>query len=102
MNRTFLETVSILLLFAAVSAPGLIKLTPAAPTNAAPIHFAFRPIPFTLDSCETPERHAPETMAGGVAVFDYDRDGYLDIFFANGADITSLKKSSPKYRRGHR
>jgi hypothetical protein len=36
-------------------------------------------------------------MAGGVAVFDYDNDGNLDIFFANGADITSLTKTSPKY-----
>ena len=65
--------------------------------GTAPIHFTFRPIAFTLDSSETPERHAPETMAGGVAVFDYDNDGYLDIFFTNGADISTLQKSSPKY-----
>ena len=64
---------------------------------SSPIHFTPRPIPFSLDSCETPERHVPETMAGGVAVFDYNNDGNLDIFFANGADITSLKKTSPKY-----
>ena len=62
-----------------------------------PIHFLFQPIAFSLDSCETPQRHAPETMAGGVAVFDYDNDGNLDIFFTNGADITTLRKDSPKY-----
>ena len=64
---------------------------------SSPIHFSPRPIDFSLDSSETPQRHAPETMAGGVAVFDYDRDGKPDIFFTNGADINSLKKDSPKY-----
>src|SRR5215475_5133487 len=64
---------------------------------ASPIHFTHRPIDFQLDSCETPERHVPETMAGGVALFDYNNDGHLDIFFANGADIHSLIKTSPKY-----
>jgi len=63
----------------------------------APIHFSYRPIDFRLDSCETPRRHAPETMAGGVAVFDFNNDGYLDIFFVNGADIQTLKKTSAKY-----
>jgi len=66
-------------------------------TTPGPIRFAYQPIPFRLDSCETPERHAPETMAGGVAVFDYNNDGKLDIFFTNGADIRSLKKNAPKY-----
>src|ERR1035438_3008673 len=71
------------------------QTVPQQPTS--PVHFSYRPIPFTLDGNETPERHAPETMAGGVAVFDYDNDGNLDIFFTNGADISTLHKPSPKY-----
>jgi hypothetical protein len=63
----------------------------------SPIHFTYRPIDFRLDSCETERRHAPETMAGGLAVFDFNNDGNLDIFFANGADIQTLKKTSAKY-----
>ena len=80
---------------AAAVSPG--KHTSSAAPEKGAIHFTFQPIPFKLDSCETPERHAPETMAGGVAVFDYDNDGNLDIFFTNGADIATLKKTSPKY-----
>lgn len=66
-------------------------------SNPSPIHFRLQPIDFRLDSSETPRCHAPETMAGGVAIFDYDNDGRLDLFFANGADIRTLKKTSPKY-----
>ena len=36
-------------------------------------------------------------MAGGVAIFDFNNDGKLDIFFANGADIKTLQKTSAKY-----
>ena len=36
-------------------------------------------------------------MMGGVAVFDYDNDGLLDIFFTNGAAIPSLEKSDASY-----
>jgi hypothetical protein len=73
------------------------KLPADHSTSVSPIKFAYQPIPFELDSCETSERQAPETMAGGVAVFDYNNDGKLDIFFTNGADINTLRKSSPKY-----
>jgi enediyne biosynthesis protein E4 len=69
----------------------------SAATPESPIHFAYQPIDFKLDSSETKEYHAPETMAGGVAVFDYNNDGKLDIFFTNGADIKTLHKDSPKY-----
>src|SRR5258708_9425255 len=65
--------------------------------DSSPIHFTYQPIDFRLDSSETPLAHAPETMAGGVAVFDYNNDGKLDIFFTNGANIDTLQKDSPKY-----
>ena len=38
-----------------------------------------------------------ETMAGGLAAFDYNNDGRTDIFFTNGAASPSMKKESPKY-----
>jgi len=66
--------------------------------RAAKIKFALQNLPFRLDSDETLKTpHAPATMAGGVAVFDYNRDGRPDIFFTNGANIETLKKDSPKF-----
>jgi hypothetical protein len=82
---------------AAVLAGAALWLAAAPAAAPGPIQFEYRPIDFRLESCETPDRHAPETMAGGVAVFDYNNDGKLDIFFTNGADINTLKKSDPKY-----
>jgi enediyne biosynthesis protein E4 len=64
----------------------------------SPISFELKKIPFHLENSETPARNAPETMPGGVAVFDYNGDGRPDIFFTNGGNIATLKKDSPKYR----
>lgn len=55
-------------------------------------------IDFILENNPTPQKHMIETMAGGVAAFDYNGDGRTDIFFTNGAAIPSLRKESPKYR----
>jgi hypothetical protein len=85
-------------LLAMLAAVGTVrKPSVSAESNKAAIHFSYHAIPFSLDSNETPQKHAPETMAGGAAIFDYDNDGKPDIFFTNGADISTLKKSSPKY-----
>jgi len=52
---------------------------------------------FTTNSSPTPNKNQPETMVAGVALFDYDNDGYLDVYFVNGAAIPSLKKETPVY-----
>jgi hypothetical protein len=54
-------------------------------------------VQFVADSCPTPNKNQPETMISGVGLIDYDNDGYLDIFFINGAALPSLKKESSKY-----
>lgn len=54
-------------------------------------------IDFVLENFPTPEKRMIETMAGGVAAFDYNGDGLADIYFTNGASIPSLEKSSPEF-----
>jgi hypothetical protein len=45
-------------------------------------------IRFQHENSPTTSKYLIETMGGGVAVFDYDNDGWLDIFFMNGAQLT--------------
>ncbi len=49
---------------------------------------------FALDNNATPQKRMWETVAGGIAVFDYDQDGLPDIFFTNGASVPSLEKQA--------
>jgi len=62
------------------------------------IYFELKTLPFRLESSETQARNEPETMAGGMAVFDSNGDGRPDLFFTNGANVATLKKDDPKYR----
>ena len=52
---------------------------------------------FKLNSSISAHHYSIETMAGGVAVLDYDNDGLLDLFFTNGADVPSLVKSDASF-----
>ena len=44
-------------------------------------------IDFTMTCGREPSREILEVDGGGVAMFDYDNDGDLDLFFANGATM---------------
>ena len=44
-------------------------------------------VDFKHENSPTSNKYLIETMGGGVALFDYDSDGRLDIFFTNGAKL---------------
>jgi len=75
--------------------------SPSALSTLSPIRFRnvaqSAGIQFALENNPTPQKHLIESMAGGVASFDYNGDGLADIFFTNGAALPSLQKDSPKY-----
>jgi hypothetical protein len=52
---------------------------------------------FITQNSPTGNKNQIETMVAGVALLDYDGDGYLDIYLVNGAAIPSLQKESPTY-----
>ncbi|MFN7922698.1 MAG: CRTAC1 family protein [Bryobacteraceae bacterium] len=51
------------------------------------IRFETRDLPFTVRNGATGKKHLPETMIAGVAVLDYDNDGWPDLFLVNGAPL---------------
>jgi hypothetical protein len=60
-------------------------------------------VDFTHQHSPTSNKYLIETMGGGVAVFDYDNDGHLDLFFTNGARLedpmTSARQPDKSDRR---
>jgi hypothetical protein len=61
-------------------------------------------IRFKQEACHTSQKYLPESMVGGVGMFDYDNDGWLDLFFVNGAKLldpmprgAAPDKSDPRY-----
>jgi hypothetical protein len=42
---------------------------------------------FVNQASHTSQKYLPESMVGGVAMLDYNKDGHLDLFFVNGAAL---------------
>lgn len=83
-----------------LAAAGLL-LGALLPEAAAQIRFrdvaADAGVEFVLESRPTPRKLMIEAVAGGVAAFDADSDGLIDIFFTNGADGTLLRKQGERH-----
>jgi hypothetical protein len=106
-NPTVLHRVGWLALLPLLAAFGS-KICPAqtVPAEAIPGRFSdvteSKGIHFTAVASHTSHKYLLETMGSGVAVFDYDNDGLLDIFFVNGAPLSDPepKGSVPEKQSG--
>ncbi|MBI1354823.1 MAG: CRTAC1 family protein [Acidobacteria bacterium] len=86
---------------------GLLPLLLCAPAEAQVVFeeaTAEAGLRFVHHGSPTPRKYLPETMSGGVAILDYDRDGWMDVFFVNGAELlypqpqgVEPNKSSPEF-----
>ena len=76
-----------------------LRNSPAESTRPepSPVRFESRVLDMTVQNGATGRKYLVETMIAGVAAFDYDNDGWLDIFVANGATLPGLKKTDPGF-----
>jgi enediyne biosynthesis protein E4 len=78
---------------------------PSAPPAAKFVDIATKlGVRFQHETPHTSKKYLLETMGSGVALFDYDNDGRLDLFLVNGAEINDPSssaaipaKTAPKY-----
>jgi hypothetical protein len=54
-------------------------------------------VSFVMNNSASARKHQVETMLAGVAVFDYNNDGLMDLYFVNGAHLPDMDKSDPRY-----
>jgi enediyne biosynthesis protein E4 len=54
---------------------------------------------FILENSPTAQKYLIETMPGGVALLDYNRDGLLDIFLVNGGSLTGARPQPDNFAR---
>jgi hypothetical protein len=90
--RAFLFHGAILGVVLSGVAPAIVQAQTAAapetPGNFVDVTTA-RGIRFVGKASHTPLKYLMETMGSGVALFDYDNDGRLDLFLVNGAPLAS-------------
>ncbi len=75
--------------------------SPATGASSGPIVFEniidSSGVRFVMDSATSARKHQIETMLAGVAIFDYNNDGLMDLYFVNGARLPDMDKSDPRY-----
>src|SRR5579859_4968324 len=85
--------------FASAVAAGLSTAAPLQADNNVPnLHAVLLPgLDFVQRNSPTSQKYLMETMCGGVALFDYNNDGLLDIFLVNGGRLDDPVKLPARF-----
>jgi enediyne biosynthesis protein E4 len=79
----------------------IITIASASAQMTAPIRFEEiaqkSGLTYVTANSPTANKNQIETMVAGVALLDFDGDGFLDVYVVGGAAIPSLQKDSPGY-----
>ena len=67
------------------------RLPATGATDKGPLVFRSQDLPFRYERGETGAKWPTETTGGGVGLLDYDGDGRLDLFFAQGGPLVPSK-----------
>jgi len=59
-------------------------------------------IAFKHENGASPQKYMPETMGAGALIFDYDSDGWPDIFLVNGGSFVAPKVAAAAKHRLYR
>lgn len=52
---------------------------------------------YVTNNNDTGRKYFQQPMCGGIGILDFDGDGLMDIYFSNGAELPSLKRTSPAF-----
>jgi enediyne biosynthesis protein E4 len=86
-RRRFLSTIA--------AAPLAARLNAAAPPLFEEIPASRSGIEWVHENARTAEHFLPETLPPGCAIFDYDNDGWMDLFFVNTGPSDFYKPAKP-------
>ena len=59
-------------------------------------------VTFKHENGASPDKPLPETMAGGAVIFDYNNDGWPDLFFVNGGSFVDKQVAAAARHRLYR
>jgi len=82
--------------------PGFSDVLRSAVTPAGAAQYPFEVIPasasgisWTHSNAHSPEKYLPETTGAGCAFFDYDNDGWMDIYLVNSGKCDFFAPDPP-------